>query len=156
MMARVDRGAGTSVAYSMDQWPGYECERRYLLKWLEEHRIRNPVAIAGDIHSNWANDLVVDFDGRREPTPVAAEFVGTSISSGGDGSDVPKGLESLLAENPFVRFHNNERGYVRCRVTPAEWRTDYQTVAYVTRRGAPLTTRASFVVEDGRPGVREI
>jgi alkaline phosphatase D len=31
-------------------------------------------------------------------------------------------------------------------------RADYQVVEYVTRRGAPKQTRASFVVENGRPG----
>jgi alkaline phosphatase D len=40
-------------------------------------------------------------------------------------------------------------------VTPREWRSDYQVVEYVTRKGAPLTTRASFVVEDGKPGVEK-
>jgi alkaline phosphatase D len=59
----------------------------------------------------------------------------------------------LLAENPFVKFHNVERGYVSCTVTPGEWRSDYQVVETVTKPGAPLITRASFVVEDGRPGV---
>jgi alkaline phosphatase D len=153
MMARVDRSAGEQVAYSMDQWPGYESERRYLLKSLQERRVKNPVVLAGDIHNNWANDLVVDFDDAHSKT-VATEFVGTSITSGGDGSNVPKGLDRLLAENPFVKFHNNERGYVRCEVTPGLWRTDYQTVAYVTRPGAPLITRASFVIEDGQPGLK--
>jgi alkaline phosphatase D len=155
MMARVDRSPGERVAYSMDQWPGYESERRYLLKCLDEQRVGNPVVLAGDIHNNWANDLVVDFDNPGSKT-VATEFVGTSITSGGDGSNIPKGLDRLLSENPFVKFHNNERGYVRCEVTPGLWRTDYQTVAYVTRPGAPLVTRASFVVEDGQPGLKNV
>jgi alkaline phosphatase D len=153
MMARVDRSPGAPIAYSMDQWPGYENERRYMLKYLAERRVSNPVVLAGDIHNNWANELIIDFDGPGSKA-VAAEFVGTSISSGGDGSDAPKGLERLLAENPFVKFHNNQRGYVRCVVTPALWRTDYQVVPYVTRAGAPLSTRASFVIEDGQPGLR--
>jgi alkaline phosphatase D len=152
MMARVDRSVGDGVAYSMDQWPGYENERRYVLKYLDERRVSNPVVLAGDIHNNWANELIVDFDGPGAKT-VAAEFVGTSISSGGDGSDAPRGLERLLAENPFVKFHNNQRGYVRCVVTPSLWRTDYQVVPYVTREGAPLSTRASFVIEEGQPAL---
>ena len=50
-----------------------------------------------------------------------------------------------------MKFHNEERGYVRCEVTSKRWRTDFRTVPYVTRRGAALTTRATFVVEAGRP-----
>jgi alkaline phosphatase D len=152
MMARVDRAAGEAVAYSMDQWPGYEVNRRRMLNAFETLKVSNPVVLAGDIHTNWANDLLIDFDD-AEPRTVASEFVGTSISSGGDGVQHPKNLEALLAENPFVKFHNAERGFVQCEVTPDLWKSDYQVVEYVTRPGAPLVTRASLVVENGKPGV---
>jgi alkaline phosphatase D len=61
----------------------------------------------------------------------------------------------LLAENPCVKYHNNERGYVRCEVTQESWRSDFRTVSYVTRRGAPMQTRASFVVESGAPRLHQ-
>ena len=153
MMARVDRTAGEVAAFSMDQWPGYEMNRRRLLTHFEERKTRNPVVLGGDIHSNWANNLVIDFD-QREPRTVASEFVGTSICSGGNGVNEPRRLSELYAENPFVKFHNAERGYVRCTVTPSQWQSDFQVVEYVTRPGAPLLTRASFVVEDQQPGVQ--
>jgi alkaline phosphatase D len=113
------------------------------------------VAFAGDIHSNWANELIADFDD-LDSKSVATEFVGTSISSGGDGAEQPKGYAELLSENPFVKFHNAERGYVSCEVTPKTWRTDFKTVEYVSRPGAPLNVRASFVVEDGRPLLNQV
>jgi alkaline phosphatase D len=154
MMARVDRAPGEKVTHSMDQWPGYEMNRRRLLKHFHERRISNTVVLTGDIHSNWANELIADFDDLGSRV-VGSEFVGTSISSGGDGSASPKSLPQLLAENPFVKFHNTERGYVRCEVTPQQWRSDYRTVSYVTRPGSPITTRASLVVEDQRPGPQQ-
>ena len=150
MMARVDRAGGTEVKYSMDQWPGYEFERRRVLRHFREKRVKNPVVITGDIHSHWANELIADFDELDSPV-VGTEFVGTSISSGGDGAATPKTHDHLRAENPFLKFFNGERGYVRCEVTPRAWRTDYRTVPFVTKPGAPLVTRASFVVESGRP-----
>ena len=149
IMAPVDRVAGPDVVVDVDKWSGYEHERRLLLRHLRDRRIANPVVITGDIHSNWANELSAGGDGPDGP-PVAAEFVGTSITSGGDGIDQPDHLAALLAENPFVRFHNNERGYVRCEVTPGFWRADFRTVPFVSRPGAPIRTRASFVVEKGR------
>jgi alkaline phosphatase D len=152
MMARVDRTAGEAANFSMDQWPGYEANRRRLLQLFHERKISNPVVLAGDIHSNWANNLIADFDD-LDSRVVASEFVGTSISSGGDGTQTPRNLEATLSENPFVKFHNAERGYVRCTLTPETWRSDYQAVEYVTRPGAPLVTRASFVVENGKPGI---
>jgi alkaline phosphatase D len=117
---------------------------------LYERKVANPVVITGDIHTNWANDLVADFD-NLGGAPVATEFVGTSISSSGDGRRDPERLSTVLAENSFVKFHNAERGYVVCEVTPNQWRSDFRTVEYVSRKGAPLQTRASFVVESGQP-----
>ena len=155
MMARVDRRVGEVTAYSMDQWPGYEMERRRLLKFFHDRRVSNPVVLTGDIHTNWANELIADF-AQLDSKVVATEFVGTSISSSGDGVDQPKDLAGLLAENPFVKFHNAERGYVRCEVSAGEWRTDYRTVPYVSRPGAPVNTRASFVVESGRPNLNRV
>ncbi len=154
MMARVDRKAGEAVAYDMDQWPGYEVERRRVLKYFHEARVLNPVVLSGDIHSNWANELIADFDD-LDSKIVSHEFVGTSISSGYDGLAVPKNLEKTYAENPFVRFHNAERGYVLCEVTPKAWRTDYRTVPFVVKPGAPIQTRASYVIESGTFGLKK-
>ena len=150
MVARTDRTPGPEIGLSMDKWSGYEFERRRLLRHLHDRKITNGVVLTGDVHHNWANELPADPD-RPDAPSVATEFVGTSITSGGDGADKPVYLGSLLAENPGVKYHNNERGYVRCEVTPRGWRTDFLTVPFVTRRGAPLQTRASFVVEPGRP-----
>ncbi|HVX15760.1 MAG TPA: alkaline phosphatase D family protein [Pirellulales bacterium] len=154
MMARVDLALGETELHSMDQWPGYEVDRRRVLRHLYERKIANPVVLTGDIHNHWANDLLADFDDLGGPI-VAAEFVGTSISSGGNGVDMPRSLKPALSENPFVKFINDRRGYVACTVSPNEWRTDYRTVEYVDRYGAPLTTPATFVVESGKPGLQK-
>jgi alkaline phosphatase D len=153
MMARVDRVPGEEAAYSMDQWPGYEMNRRRVLDFIAQRKIANPVVLGGDIHSNWANDLVIDWD-RKEPVTVASEFVGTSISSSGDGADKNKTTDGILRENPFVKLYNSQRGYVRCEVTPKAWHTDYQVLEYISKPGSPISTRASFAVENGKPGVQ--
>ena len=150
MMARHDRDPSDAVGYSMDKWTSCEVERRKLIEFMHEREVRNPVILTGDIHTNWANEIILDSND-VESISVATEFVGTSISSSGDGVRYPKNLEATLADNPFVKFHNAERGYVSCEVTQKEWLTHYRTVDYVTRRGSPLNTRASFVVESGRP-----
>jgi len=155
LMARIDLREGADALVDVDKWAGYEHERRELLRFFESARIRNPVVLTGDIHENWANELWNDFD-RSEPTSVAVEFIATSISSSGDGVDKPVYLEDLLRENPCVKFHNEERGYLVCEVTPRQWRTDFKTVEYVSRRGAPQHTRASFVVESGDPHLHKV
>jgi alkaline phosphatase D len=86
---------------------------------------------------------------------VATEFVGTSITSTGDGSEMSPVMKSMVAENACVRFANDQRGYVRFELKPAELRADFRVVEYVSRPGAPIKTRASFVVEDGQAGAKE-
>lgn len=143
--------AGDGPTYSMDKWGAYEVARTRLIQFLAERRISNPIVLTGDVHCNWVNDLKTDF--RREDSPtVGTEFVGTSITSTGDGSEKRENTDTVLSRNPWVKFFNSERGYVRCDITPASWRSDYRTVPYVTRPGAPCRTRASYVVETGRPG----
>ena len=151
MMARVDRELGVERKYSMDQWGGYVAARNRLLAFLRKRRPSNPVVITGDIHSNWVADLKADFDDPRSET-VGTEFVGTSISSGGDGTDKRPETEKVLSENPHIKFFNAQRGYVRCTVTPARWQSDYRVVDSVTRPAGQVSTRASFVVENGRAG----
>jgi alkaline phosphatase D len=149
MMARVDLEAGPDVMHSMDQWPGYEMDRRRVLKHFVERKVANPVVLTGDIHSNWANELIADFD-QLDSRVVGTEFVGTSISSGGDGAARDPREERLQAQNPFVKFYNAQRGYVRCEVTPTAWRSDYRVVEQVSKPGAPVQTCKSFLVESGR------
>ncbi len=151
MMARVDRMVGEEIRYSMDQWPGAEAERRRIVEFFGSRRPGNPIVLTGDIHTNWVNNLVANPNEPNGPA-FGTEFVVTSISSSGDGTDAPATLQGLLAENPFVKFHNAQRGYVTCEMTPERLRADYHVLPFVSKPGAPKTTRASFVVENGRPG----
>jgi alkaline phosphatase D len=155
MMARIDFSPGVDESYSADVWSGYEVARRRLMEFLATRRPANPVVLTGDIHSNWVTDLKVDYQDPAAPI-VGTEFVGTSISSGGDGADVRDSTAALLAENPSIRFFNGQRGYVRCDLTPERCQADYQVMDYVIRPGSPISTRASFLVEDGRPGAQRL
>jgi alkaline phosphatase D len=153
MMGMVELKFGDRGGYAMDQWPGAAHERIEFVQFLADRRVPNPVVLTGDIHSNWVNDLRAD-DRKHGSPVVATEFVGTSISSGGNGQQAAADLTRLQAANPGVRFHNRERGYVRCEVTPAAWRSDYVVVDDVTKPGGKALTRAAFVVEAGTPGAK--
>jgi alkaline phosphatase D len=110
--------------------------------------------LTGDIHTNWVADLKADYDNPESAT-VGTEFVGTSITSGGDGMDMRPDVEQRMPENPHIRFFNAQRGYVRCYVTRQLWQTDFRVVAAVTRPNEPINTRATFVVESGKPGATQ-
>lgn len=153
MMGLVQRSKKDDVGlYSMDQWPGYAAERMQLVRFLADRRISNPIVLTGDIHSNWVNELRVD-DRHDDQPIVATEFVATSLSSGGNGTEKPGNLDAILAANSCVKFHNGERGYVLCHVTPDSWRSDYMVVDDVLKPGGRTFARAAFVVEEGDPRV---
>lgn len=156
MMGMVDRKFdGGEPEYSMDQWPGYAAERMQLMRFIAERRVSNPVVLTGDIHSNWVNELRVD-DRETDGEIIATEFVATSLSSGGNGTAEPRGLKQLMAANRCVKFHNAERGYIRCTVTPDSWKSDYMVVDDVTKPGGNTFERKSFVVEAGNPAVNAV
>lgn len=151
------RNFGTSDAprLSMDSWDGYHAARQRITDFSIEKNINNLVVLTGDVHASWAANLVTDYN-NPESQVIGAEFVGTSISSGGDGSDWRADTEKTLSLNPHIKFFNNYRGYVRCQVTPDQWRADYRVVPYVTKPGADISTRASFVFEKNQSGLKEI
>ncbi len=147
-------GENGEQLWPMDVWDGYPFERQQLLRALAETGTPNPVVITGDIHSHWAAELLLDFDDPASPV-VGTEFVGSSISSGGDGEDSNAYGAALLDNNPHVKFYNAQRGYVANTVTPAQWRADYKVLPRVTVPGAPISVRRAYVVEDGDPRLRQ-
>jgi alkaline phosphatase D len=157
ILAQYDFRAGPERAFNMDQWDGYVAARNRLLGFLLARRPANPVVITGDIHSSWVHDLKADFDTPASAT-VGTEFVGTSISS-----DFPQQaiapVTAALADNPHTKFFDGaNRGYVRCDLSRRRWLTDFRAVPTVGGQvlvaDGPVTTLASFVVEDGVPGAQ--
>jgi alkaline phosphatase D len=78
------RNFGTSDApkLSMDSWDGYPAARQRITDFAVEKNINNLVVLTGDVHANWAANLITDYN-NPESQIIGAEFVGTSISSGG-------------------------------------------------------------------------
>jgi alkaline phosphatase D len=153
VFAQRDFEAGPPQRLSMDAWDGYAASRDRVVAGILERRPSHPVVLTGDVHVNYAADLKADFQDQASET-FGVEFVGTSITSGGDGSDTTTGGQTVLSENPHIKFFNSQRGYVSCTVTPETWRADYRVLPFVSRPGAPVSTRASFVTERANPGVQ--
>ena len=135
-----------------EKWDGYPLDRQAVLDRIAARRLSNTIILTGDAHRNFVSDVPPDRV-RLDAPPVATEFGGTSISSGGDR--VPRTTFGGDANNPHLRFRDNHHGYVRCTVTADAWRADYRTVPEVTRPDdGGIGTVASFVVEQGRPGAQ--
>jgi len=147
--------AGPGQVFNMDQWDGYVAARNRLLSFLLNFRPSNPIVLTGDIHSSWVGDLKADFANPGSAT-VGTEFVGTSISS-----DFPTQflapVRAALADNPHIKFFDGIfRGYVRCELDASRWRSDFRVVPTVAVPDAPISTLASFVVENGVPGAQRV
>ena len=109
------------------------------------------MVLTGDSHQNWVRNVPPHFRSFDGP-PVATEFMGTSISS--DGDPDPASTEYERARNPHIIFRNNNRGYVRCTLTPDRWTSEYRIVDTVSQPQASTSTLATFVIENGLPGAK--
>ena len=150
MMMPLDRRTGDepTAIRNMDSWAGYDAPRERVLAMFEG--LGNAVVLTGDEHQNYAG-VLRKHDGQG--AAVAVEFVGTSITSGGDGADRRVGEDRIRARNPFLAWTNDRRGYMMCDVRADRWSTEFRTVDTVTRPDAPIKTTATAVIEHGRPAV---
>jgi alkaline phosphatase D len=152
LMSYFDNEIGPGEKVWTDAWSGYPAARRRLLDTLQRTKTRNPVVIGGDIHANVVADLPLD---HRDPSSpiVAAEFCGTSITS--EGRSTASFWGPARAENPHVLFADGDRrGYATVRIGAKRCDVALRVLDDVRRRDSGISTAASFVVENGRPGIR--
>jgi alkaline phosphatase D len=156
MLGRLDHDGTAGDLLWHDAWDGFPAARNRLTATWARHNVSNPVVVTGDWHSTFVNDILRDFDDPSSPV-VATEFVGTSISSNGDGEVYGPYYGPMIRFNPHIKFFDGDRrGYVRCLVKRSEMRADLRIVSTVSRPDAPESTYASFVVESGRPGAHRV
>ena len=170
MMMRWDLGAVASLfgfpfpvnIFNVDAWDGYQVARDRIMTFLAREGIQNAVVLSGDIHSAWAADLREDFTNTGSPI-VGAEFVCSAVTSFFPEVALPF-VQATLGSNPHIRFFNGDhRGYVRCTVTPDEWRTNYRAVSRVAHprftvpsADVPVFDLASFSLSAGAPGLSQL
>ncbi|NUS08594.1 MAG: alkaline phosphatase [Nonomuraea sp.] len=152
--AQRDNNAGPAKITSMDAWDGYVASRQRITRGWVDAGVRNAVVLTGDVHAHWASDLKLDYDDPTGPS-VGSELVASSISTGGDGADSDPATHPYLAINPHLKFYNNQRGYVLTKIERELLTADFKVVPQVREPGAEAYTRATFVVEDRVPGVRQ-
>jgi len=141
---------GKHVFDGVDNWMGYVVDRQMILDRFTT--TKNPVVLSGDSHVNFVYDLKRDSGDPASPT-IGTELLGTSISSDGDPF-VEQTQFTPPAKNPQLRFFDNHRGYVRCTLEPTRLTADFRAVSTVRKPSATVSTTATFVVEDGKPGAR--
>jgi alkaline phosphatase D len=142
-----------STGASMDSWDGYRASRARMQQGWVDRGTRNAVVLTGDVHRAWASNLMADYNNANSAV-IGTELVTSSVSSGGDGD----GATTIpdVGTNPWLKFFQNRRGYVRTTISPTQLRADFRAVGKVSEHGATATTAKSFVVQDGQPGLQAV
>jgi alkaline phosphatase D len=150
MVMPLNRATGDETAEirNQDSWAGYDAAREKLLAGFEG--LGNVVVMTGDEHQNFAGELRRNA-GRGDA--VAVELVSTSISSGGSGWVKPEVSARVRANNPFLKYSSDRRGYMVCEVTASTWRARYRGVDQVDTPGAAISTLQTATIERGRPAI---
>ncbi len=142
------RTAKEELIHWTDAWDGYPAARERLLRSLAERRPGNPLIVGGDVHAAMMAQVHAEPANPESPV-VAAEVVTTSITSQGFAAMIA----GIARENPHIRYAESEqRGYVMLDIGPARLTARHRAVDTVKRADAGISTVASAVVEDGRPG----
>ena len=134
-------GAPEGVYVTLDQWDGYQAERRRITRRIRDDRtspgpagVQNFVTITGDIHSYIAGYIKANYDDRTcggDNRPVGVELVCPSVTSsnlleiatfGFGAAPKPASVslftQQVTANNPHVKFFNSEEhGYNLVQVT---------------------------------------
>jgi alkaline phosphatase D len=138
---------------NVDQWDGYPQARRRLFDHIAAADISDVVVLSGDIHAAGAG--VLRTDGTTGPvTPVAVEFVTTSITSSGLAEAVgldPRALDPSIFGITYAELIH--RGYARCTVTPERWTTEFVIVADATDPASTTSVAATVVTDAGTPAL---
>lgn len=110
---------------NLDQWHGYPESRNRLLSFFKDSGVKNIVVLTGDIHSSWANELVVDPNdtAKYDPTTgkgsLGVEIVTPGITSPGIPDLFLGLLDQARPKNPHVKWLDpSRRGFVLLDVTP--------------------------------------
>ncbi len=130
---------------NLDAWDGFPVARERLYDIFKSTQA-NPVVLAGDSHSFWANELWDD--GRLNR--VAAEFGTTGITSPGFEDilvGVPLG-KALVDRNPEVKFANSAaKGFVLLTLTREQAKAEMVAVSTIYAQDYTASTIKSFVVK---------
>jgi len=147
-MGELKRQTPQGVRYSNDGWEGYPQTRQKILERWRDARVSNPLVLGGDIHCFMAGELSL----KPGEAPLAAEFVGGSISSLGSDN---KTFHALTNQNPNIRFADGEtRGFGLVEITPQACDVRFRAVRTALKPTSDDFDIARFHIDAGRPGLQ--
>jgi alkaline phosphatase D len=116
---------GGRDAINLDQWHGYPESRTRFISFMRSSGVKNVVVLTGDIHSSWANEIVLNPNDKAEYDPatgrgsVAVEIVTPGVTSPGIPPVALGIVDGSKPFNPHIRWYDlTRRGFVILDVTP--------------------------------------
>ena len=135
-------------------WDAFPANRDRVVSAINRSKTGQAVILSGDMHSFWAIDGAQS-NAATDRFP-AVEFVASSISANWPET-MAKPITDNLVHNPQIKFYEpDKRGYLLHEVTATEWQTTARAVHNVRDAQSNASDLARFVVENGKPGFRQI
>jgi alkaline phosphatase D len=137
---------GTPV--NADQWDGYAADRLKLMNYVLDSNITDVVALTGDIHTSWANDVPTtsyQIDGTGS---AFVEFVTTSVTS--PGLSVPVPVSFIMTNNIHIKYIDlTKKGFLILDINQNRTQSDWFFVNTIDQSDGGYTTGESWYVNDG-------
>jgi len=151
IFGRRDFKLGAGYSLWNDGWDGYSAARQSMTQSMQNHALKNPVLLGGDVHENWVGHVMADAY-KDESAKIGVEFCGAGITARSAGNSR---LAARLAENPHFIFADSERkGYGVVEFTAKQIQTELRVVDDVRQPQTKIETLAKFTVEAGVPQVQ--
>ena len=150
----------------LDQWDGYQQERNLIFNTVHNAKVKNFVAITGDLHTFLAGYLKRDFDNPFE-SPIGIELMVGSISSANFEEEIESAVDlpssavpakqmgvppNLLnpvirAANPHIQYWDSStHGYGVLTITPSQLTCEFKAVSTITQPTATLVPLKTFTI----------
>ncbi len=137
---------GTPV--NADQWDGYAADRLKLMNYVLDSNITDVVALTGDIHTSWANDVPTATYQSDGTGSAFVEFVTTSVTS--PGLSVPVPVSFIMTNNIHIKYIDlTKKGFLILDINQARTQSDWFFVNTIDQSDGGFTTGESWYVNDG-------
>jgi alkaline phosphatase D len=133
-------------AVNGDQWDGYPAERNRVFNHILSNNITDVVAITGDIHSSWANDLpTATYNGTTGSGSAGVEFVGPSVTS--PGINIPLGAAAIQASNSHIKYADlSQHGFMILDINSTRTQCDWYYINTIDNPSSSFTHAKSMYV----------
>lgn len=137
-----------------DNWNGHPAARQRLVKAITDRGLTNVVIATGDAHLTYVGTVPLKDEAPDGPA-VAAEFLCSSMASGGNGGPLAQAQRDVYRNNPNLRLLHNQRGYQLFDITPKLWRTQVRVLDRVDAPSGSVSTFKTYAVTPDRPELHE-